>query len=181
MRGCPPSCTTRSRRIVAVAAIVAALASPSLVAWTGEEAQIWLSPDKSRPTVGTTFNVYVRIRGAENVGSVPFTLLYDPALVQFISAESREGGFLRRDGSSTSFLAVGGSTPAGSTGVIVGLSRLRPDVGVRGKGILCKLTFRARAPGSCRLSFQRASALDPKASPLAARFEGTVIDVRPAP
>ncbi|HZI92694.1 MAG TPA: cohesin domain-containing protein [Patescibacteria group bacterium] len=129
---------------------------------------------------GALVNVTVRIAGANNVGSVPFTLHYDTSILELVASSPIEGGFLRADGAATSFMAAAGPASRGG-GLVVGLSRLGSARGARGKGTLCRLTFRARQPGVCPLSFSRASVLDPTGQPLASTFRGTSITVRGAP
>lgn len=130
---------------------------------------------------GGTLRVRIHIRSDTEIASAPFTLLYDPAILEFVPGSSREGRFLDGDGASTTFLARAGAAPGGRTGVVVGLSRLGARRGVRGKGILCVLVFRARAPGVSVLSFTRSSLLDISATPVPADFEGTSVRVRGSP
>jgi general secretion pathway protein D len=137
------------------------------------------STDASTARIGATVTVTVRINHAHNVGSVPFTLLYDPAILEFVGATSREGGFLKQNHAATTFIARIGPLSRGG-GVVVGLSRLDSVRGADGKGSLCHLTFRAIAPGLSPLTFNRATLLDSKAQPLGAGFTGSSIRVRPA-
>lgn len=137
------------------------------------------SPNSPAVRIGATVTVTIRIKSAQNVGSVPFTLLYDPAILEFVGATSREGGFLKQQNAATSFIARSGPLSRGG-GVVVGLSRLDPVLGAGGKGSLCHLTFRAVAPGLSPLTFNRATLLDPRAQPLGASFIGTTIRVKPA-
>jgi general secretion pathway protein D len=144
------------------------------------EAEVSAIPSRSEVPVGGTVTVIVRIKGAVGVGSVPFGLAYDPSILEFVPSSSEEGSFLSSDGTSTSFLAVSSSRPEGGTAVVVGLSRLRPDTGATGRGVLCRLTFRARAPGVAALSFVRASVLDAGTRPLGSVFKGSFVTVKAA-
>lgn len=145
-----------------------------------DPAIVKLEPSRTRPRVGVTFKVTIRISGARDVGSVPFALRYDPALLEFLPGRSNEGGFLSGDGPATSFLARAGPLPGGGTGVVVGLSRLDGRLGASGSGSLCTLTFRARSPGIATLSFVRGTILSPKTEELPSHFEGGSVKVRPA-
>ena len=172
----------RAGRAAAVAITVAFAAS----SWWGaaraaETPMVRAAADATSPRIGATVTVTVKIRSAHNTGSVPFTLVYDPRILEFVAARSVEGGFLSKDGSHTSFLATSAAQNGGLRGVVVGLSRLRSDKGVGGKGTLCKLVFRALAPGVSPLAFARATVLDPAASSMAADFRGGSITVRPSP
>jgi hypothetical protein len=137
-------------------------------------------PSSARPAVGTIMKVRVRIEGARGVGGVPFSLAYDPAVLEFLPSRSLEGPFLSRDGGGTTFLARAGSARDGRTAVVVGLSRLGGP-GATGQGTLCELAFRVRGAGVSPLSFTGAQALDAAARPLAARFVGSSVRTRGAP
>ncbi|MGH9867692.1 MAG: cohesin domain-containing protein [Candidatus Polarisedimenticolia bacterium] len=135
-------------------------------------------PSSTRPQVGSVIKVRVEVRGARQVGSVPFSLAYDPAILEFVPEASTQGSFLRKDGAATSFLAQAGTDREGRTTVVVGLSRLGTGTGASGSGVLCELTFRVRAPGAAPLTFVRARALSPSARPMEARFIGTSLHAR---
>ena len=73
------------------------------------------------------------------------------------------------------------TTPAPSSAgssVVVGLSRLGPEAGVRGKGTLCTLSFTAVGEGDAQLAFSRASVRDPENRALDAVFRSTKLVVR---
>jgi len=135
-------------------------------------------PSSTRPQVGSVIKVRVEVRGARQVGSVPFSLAYDPAILEFIPGSATEGSFLRKGGAATSFLAQGGTDREGRTTVVVGLSRLGAGSGASGSGVLCELAFRVRAPGAAPLTFVRARALSPSARPMEARFVGASLHAR---
>jgi len=164
------------RGLLATAIALVCFATPALSA---KATIVKVVADSSTVRIGATVTVTVRINRARHVGSAPFTLLYDPAILEFVGASSREGGFLKQNRATTTFLARVGPLSRGG-GVVVGLSRLDPVDGADGKGILCRLTFRAIAPGLSPLTLNRARLLDPRAQPLEATFTGTTIRVRPA-
>jgi hypothetical protein len=148
---------------------------------------VTLSTGRGRPTVGSSIVVQVRIDAASNVASAPFTLLFDPEILEFDPAASTEGTFLNRDGAATSFIARlvsgetdGGVQPDGRAAIAVGLSRLGGSDGISGGGVLCRLVFRARAPGRSALAFTRARILDPGTTVLPSRFEQGSVEVREA-
>ncbi len=161
--------------LLLVAAVVAGVARAA-----GPEAIVRAVVRESSPRPGSTVTVLVRIEAADGVGSVPFALLYDPAILEFVPSRSTEGPFLRRDGASTTFLIAPAASRQGIASIVVGHSRLGSRAGAGGRGVLCRLTFRARAPGVSSLAFQRAAVLDPDAAPLPARFVGASVAVRPA-
>ncbi len=169
-----------------LAALLAALSlsavTPApLAAASPRRALVRVEAGRQWARVGQIVRIRVVVRTDAGVSSAPFTLLYDPAILDYLPTGSREGRFLNRDGASTTFLAMAGASPGGRTGVVVGLSRMGARHGVAGKGVLCELAFRARAPGVSVLSFTRSSLLDDGSAPLPAGFEGTSIRVRGSP
>ena len=142
---------------------------------TTEQTVVEVTARSARALVGQTIVVAVRVRGARNVGSVPFTLFYDPALLEYVPSSAREGRFLRQRGASTVFLATPSSW---FDAIIVGHSRLGSGPGASGRGILCTLRFKVIAPGTSSLSLGRAKVLDPSAASQPAVFVGTEITTR---
>lgn len=112
-------------------------------------------PSAVRVAVGDPLSIHVEIVGAADVGSVPFHVVYDPAVLRFEGG--REGTFLKGDGRSTAFFAAPMSD--GSEAVI-GLSRLGAGDGIGGGGELCTLNFTAVGPGDAGLAFTRAHVRD---------------------
>src|SRR5207247_10071327 len=97
--------------------------------------------------VGGRVSVRIRIAGATDVGSVPFHVLYNPAVLKFEGGE--EGSFLNGGGRETAFFAA--PTTSGNE-VVVGLSRLGSGDGIGGGGELCRPTFTVIAPGDTGLA-----------------------------
>jgi hypothetical protein len=114
-----------------------------------------MASEASELRVGTSFAVRILIEGAQDVGSVPFHVRFDPAVLRFESGA--EGGFLGSDGRETAFLAA--PTSSGDT-VVVGLSRLGAGQGIAGGGELCTLRFTAIGPGNAGLGFASAKVRD---------------------
>jgi general secretion pathway protein D len=125
-------------------------------------ATVTLNPAYVTAALGQEFTVNVAISGASGVGSVPFHLSFDPAILEFVRS-SNSSPFLSKDGASVFVLATLGG---GGREVIVGLSRQGSRPGVGGQGSLIEMTFRARKAGTTTLSFGDLSVLDPAARPL---------------
>jgi hypothetical protein len=136
---------------------------------------------RGRPTIGSQVVVLVRIQNAASVGSVPFTLRFDPTILEFVPGAAAEGDFLHQDGAQTVFIAAPVTDERGvadgRAGIAVGLSRLETS-GVTGRGTLCRLIFRAKAAGTTSLEFARARVLDASATALPSRFTGATVTVR---
>jgi general secretion pathway protein D len=137
-------------------------------------ATVGFNPLYLTATLGTNFSVDVVINGGAGVGSVPFHLSFDPAVLEFIGAGS-VSPFLSQDGTPVFVLATMGS---GGREVIVGLSRQGSRPGVNGSGTLIQLTFRPKKPGTTSLSFTDLSVLDPQAQPLPSEKLGMTVVVQ---
>jgi hypothetical protein len=138
-------------------------------------AGVRLVPAQSTYRVGDAIVVNVVIENGQNVGSVPFHLRYDPAVVQF-APPATVGPFLGSDGSQPVFLA---SDVAGGGEVVVGLSRLGGGEGISGSGVLATFQFMAAGPGNAGFAFSGASVKDPMARNLPATFGVVSVQVAP--
>jgi general secretion pathway protein D len=132
-----------------------------------------LVPSQAAYQVGDTIVVEVVIDGAQNVGSVPFHLRYDPQVVEFLSGD--QGPFMSSDGAGTIFLA---RPTAANNEVVVGLSRMGGDQGVNGAGTLAVFQFQAINPGDCGFAFTGASVKDPQAQDTPASFVTAPVQVQ---
>jgi hypothetical protein len=127
----------------------------------------------SNPAAGETLTVRVEITGAADVTSVPFHVVFVPAVLRF--DHGSEGAFLGRDGQATSFFAA----PVGAGGAVaLGLSRLGQGAGATGNGLLCTLEFAALSPGPARLGFARAGVRDARTRVVPASFQAALVEVR---
>jgi general secretion pathway protein D len=138
-------------------------------------AVVSLIPSSSMYHVGDTVVVEIVMSNANNVGSTPFHLRYNPQVLQFISPAG-EGPLMRSDGANTVFLA----TPTGGGGeLVVGLSRMGAGQGVNGTGTLAVFQFQAIGPGDCGFNFTGAAVKDPQARNLPAAFNTAAVRVEP--
>jgi len=138
-------------------------------------AVVRLVPSRTTYNVGETVVVNVFMENANNVGSVPFHLRYNPLVLQFIPP-AVEGTLLKADGTNTVFLAP---DTGGGGEIVVGLSRLGGGAGASGSGSLATFQFLAAAEGDAGFAFTGASVKDPQARNLPASF--SVVSVRVEP
>ena len=123
--------------------------------------------------VGDPVTVQVYIDNGYDVGSVPFHLLYDRQVMQFLPPAA-EGGFLNMDGTNTVFLAT---ETAGGGEVVVGHSRMGGTAGAAGSGLLGTFQFQAVSPGECTFTFSGATVKNPQARNNPAQFLQTTVQV----
>jgi len=139
-----------------------------------QPATVQLVSERSDYRVGDQVILRVVVRDADNVGSAPFHLRFDPDVLQFTRAT--EGDFMGSDGATVVFLAA--ESGAGGE-VVIGLSRLGSLQGMSGDGTLVEFRFEALATGPCNLEFSGASLKDPQASNLMATFNSVALNILP--
>jgi general secretion pathway protein D len=113
-----------------------------------------LNPPPTPPTSGATFQIPVVLNGATDVSSIALQLHYDPAKLQLVNVSS--GSFLSSDGQAAPTIHT--DQPAGN--LVVGMSRPSGTHGITGTGVVCVLTFQAKASGPSDLAITRASVVN---------------------
>ena len=126
---------------------------PAITAPTGGAA-FALNPPPTPPASGATFQVPVVLNGASDVSSIALQLHYDPAKLQLVNVSS--GSFLSSDGQAAPTIHT--DQPAGN--LVVGMSRPSGTHGITGTGVVCVLTFQAKASGPSDLAITRASVVN---------------------
>lgn len=99
-------------------------------------------------TLGEPFTLDVRAENVESFTAAPFSLTFDPALVELVSVA--EGASLRMPGMQTNFSSS--LDPAGSVKISLQLSGGTSLDG--GSGVLAKLVFRSKKQGSAAFGFR---------------------------
>jgi general secretion pathway protein D len=148
----------------------AAPAATAPAAATG--AAFVLNAPTAPPASGATFQVPVVLNGATDVASIAIQLHYDAAKLQLVNVSG--GDFLSRDGQAAPPIHT--DQPAGN--LVVGISRPPGTHGVTGTGVVCVLTFQAKASGPSDLSIARASVVNSAQQQLPAASAQTSIVVK---
>ncbi|HSS52281.1 MAG TPA: cohesin domain-containing protein, partial [Thermoanaerobaculia bacterium] len=146
-----------------------AASSTVLAAANAPTVRLWLTPGKLTVSPGDTFEVRVQADAGLAVSHLPLSLSFDPAVLRIESVDP--GDFLG---------AVGESQVLSDTGrpgaLVIGASRLGQRPGVKGSGIVARITFRALAAGRTDLGFE-AKALDAGLRPVPVRSRAAIIQV----
>ena len=103
---------------------------------------------------GSSFQVPVVLNGGTDVTSIALQLHYDTAKLQLSGVAA--GDILSRDGQPTGLSHV--EDPPGT--LVVSISRPPGTHGVSGTGVVCVLTFQAKASGQSGLGITRASVVN---------------------
>ena len=105
-------------------------------------------------TAGSSFQVPIVLNGGSDVTSIALQLHYDTANLQLSGVAA--GDILSRDGQPTGLSHV--EEPPGT--LVVSISRPPGTHGITGTGVVCVLTFQAKAPGQSGLGITRASVVN---------------------
>jgi len=95
---------------------------------------------------GTTFKAQIVLAGGKDIASIPFQVQYDPAKLTLVNVGA--GDFLSKDGKAVSLAHR--DDPPGS--ILINPSRPPGAAGVSGAGVVCVLTFQAKAAGTSALA-----------------------------
>ena len=111
---------------------------------------------------GSTFQVPVVIAGARDIASVPLQIKYDPSKLSLTNVSN--GDFLERGGQAVALV----HRDDGSGTIVLNASRPPGAGGVSGAGVVCVLSFQAKAAGESAISILHPSALNAAQQPVAA-------------
>jgi general secretion pathway protein D len=132
------------------ASIPAPAPAPTPVAGTS----FTLNPPAGPLATGASFQVPVVLSGGTDIASVPIQLHYDPARISLVNVAA--GDLLSRDGQAVALI----HRDDGPGNITVVAARPPGAVGISGNGVVCVLTFQAKAAGDTTLSMTRAGAVN---------------------
>jgi general secretion pathway protein D len=121
---------------------------------------------------GSTFQVPVVISGATDVVSTPLQIQYDPAKLSLVNVGP--GDFLSRDGQAVALV----HRDDGPGTISVNASRPPGAAGVNGAGVVCMLTFQAKASGMTMVVITKPGAMSSAQKPVSARGAQVNITVK---
>jgi general secretion pathway protein D len=122
--------------------------------------------------VGSTFQVPVVLMGGTDVASVPLQLQYDPAKLELVNVDS--GDLLSHDGQAVALV----HRDDGPGSITINASRPPGAAGVSGAGVVCVLSFQAKAAGESVLAITRPAAINSAQQQLQAKGAQVSILVR---
>jgi general secretion pathway protein D len=113
-----------------------------------------LTPPAGSLSAGSSFQVPVVLNGGTDIASVPLQLQYDPAKLSLVNVST--GDFLSKDGQAVA--VVHRDDGPGNLTVVV--SRPPGTTGMSGSGVVCVLSFQAKAAGESVLAITRPAAVN---------------------
>jgi general secretion pathway protein D len=102
---------------------------------------------------GATFQVPVTVIGAADIASIPLQIQYDPARLSLVNVDN--GDFLGRDGQAVALV----HRDDGPGSININASRPPGTAGMSGAGVVCVLSFQAKAAGQTMVSITRPGAI----------------------
>lgn len=121
---------------------------------------------------GTTFQVPVVLTGGSDVSAVPLQVQYDPAKLSLVNVG--DGDLLNRDGQIVQMA----HRDDGPGDITLNVARPPGAPGVSGAGVVCVLTFQAKASGPTNLSITRGGATNSAGKPLQAQTSQATLNVQ---
>ena len=149
-----------------------AAAAPAPAAPQAAGARFTMNMPSELITPGASFQVPLILNGGEDTASIALQMHYDPAKLTLINVAA--GDLLSRDGQAASVIHT--DEPAGS--LTIGASRPPGVRGVSGAGVVCVLTFQAKAAGPSDLTITRASVVNSAQQQLPVQSTQTSIVVK---
>jgi general secretion pathway protein D len=106
---------------------------------------LMLIPKPGPVAVGSTFQIPVVLNGGSDIASVPLQIQYDPAKLSLVNVDN--GDFLGRDGKAVALV----HRDDGPGSISINASRPPAAAGISGTGVVCILSFQAKAAGESDL------------------------------
>ena len=107
---------------------------------------------------GSTFQVPVVISGASDIASIPLQIQYDASKMSLVNVVG--GDFLSRDQQAVALV----HRDDGPGNITINASRPPGAPGVNGAGVVCVLSFQAKAAGDSKVEITRPGALTQQAA-----------------
>lgn len=135
--------------------------------------RLWLAPARLSVSPGDRFEILVQATAGQPISHLPLALQFDPAVLAVEKVEA--GDFLGKTGEAQ---VLSDHSRPGS--LVLGASRLGQVPGIRGRGTVARITFRAVAAGQTRLGFT-GKALDAALHPVRVNARPSVVQVAGEP
>ena len=121
---------------------------------------------------GSIFKVPLMLSGGVDIASIPVQIQYDAAQLSLVNVDS--GDFLARDGQAVALV----HRDDGPGAITINASRPPGASGVTGGGVVCILSFQAKAAGESALIITRPAAVNSQQQPLPANGARINIQVK---
>ncbi len=147
-------------------------ARPANAAASASAATLALNAPGAPVAVGSAFQVPVAVNGATDLASLPVQIHYDASKLTLVNVAT--GNFLNRDGQAVALV----HRDDGPGNLTIDASRPPGATGVSGTGVVCVLSFQAKAQGQSDLTVTRAEAVNSAQQQTPITGQRAVITVR---
>jgi general secretion pathway protein D len=113
-----------------------------------------LTPQPAPVAPGATFQISVVLTGGTNIAAVPLQISYDPATLSLLNVNN--GDFLGRNGQAVALV----HRDDGPGSININASLPPGAAGVSGAGVVCVLSFQAKASGNSVIAITRPGAVN---------------------
>jgi general secretion pathway protein D len=121
---------------------------------------------------GATFQISVVLSGGIDIAAVPLQITYDPATLSLLNVDN--GDFLGRNGKAVALV----HRDDGPGSININASLPPGAAGVNGAGVICVLTFQAKAHGDSVIAITKPSAVNSSQQQLPAQGARVNIQVK---
>jgi general secretion pathway protein D len=135
-------------------AAAANIASPPPMPPQAGNVSLMLNPPPGPVAQGATFQLPIVLTGGTDIASVPLQLQYDATKLSLVNVTS--GDFLGRDGQAVALV----HRDDGPGNVTIDAARPPGAAGVSGAGVVCVLSFQAKAAGESAVVITRPTAVN---------------------
>jgi general secretion pathway protein D len=149
-----------------------ALANPPASTPQPSKVSFAFAPQPPPVAPGSTFQISVVISGGTDIAAVPLQITYDPATLSLLNVDN--GDFLGRNGQAVALV----HRDDGPGSVNINASLPPGAAGVNGAGVICVLTFQAKASGDSVIAITKPSAVNSSLQFLAAQGARVNIQVK---
>jgi general secretion pathway protein D len=130
------------------------------------------APQPAPVAPGATFQISVVISGGTNIAAVPLQITYDPAKLSLLNVDN--GDFLGRNGQAVALV----HRDDGPGSVNINASLPPGAAGINGAGVICVLTFQAKASGDSVIAITKPGAVNSSQQYLPAQAAQVNIQVK---
>jgi len=113
-----------------------------------------LTPQPAQVAPGATIQISVVLTGGTDIAAVPLQISYDPATLSLLNVNN--GDFLGRNGQAVTLV----HRDDGPGSININASLPPGAVGVNGAGVVCVLSFQAKASGNSVIAITRPGAVN---------------------
>jgi general secretion pathway protein D len=129
-------------------------ANPSAPAPAPSNVKFGLTQQPALVAPGATFQISVVLSGGTDIAAVPLQISYDPAALSLLNVDN--GDFLGRNGQAVALV----HRDDGPGSININASLPPGASGVNGAGVVCVLTFQAKAAGDSVIAITRPGAVN---------------------